>query len=112
MYTYNKNRRILLTPRKLDKGNVTTHFHFFTEMGLDPFPFPTLLQKFMLPIQSGTAYASIISHIIISAHIKSLFSQSTLHIYGFDTFLSINANHFNHKNLQGTCHLLRNHNSL
>ena len=41
------------------------------EMGLNPSPFLTLLQKSMLHIQSGTVYASTISHIIISALSKN-----------------------------------------
>ena len=31
--------------------------HLFMEMGLNPSPFLTLLKKFMLHVQSGTAYA-------------------------------------------------------
>ena len=51
------------------------HSHIFMEMGLDPSPFLTLLQKFMLHIQSETVYASIISQLQLGN--RSLFLMNT-----------------------------------
>ena len=59
---YILNKFFTKSKKGIKKNNAIT---FFMEMGLNPSPFLTLLQKFMLHIQSetGYGYASTISHI-------------------------------------------------